>query len=124
MIIIGVRDVKNRGQALIEFVLLLPIFVFLLLAVIDFGRIVITRNHLENKASDMLTIIQDKKTYDEMVEALNKESSEEVKLELQYQADGYVKIDLMIPIEIITPGLNLILGNPYAVTVERLVPYE
>lgn len=124
MIIIGVREVKNRGQALIEFVLLLPVFVFLLLGIIDFGRIMITKNHLESKASDMLTMIQDKSTYDEMVESLNKESTEEVKLELDYQADGYVRIKLMIPIEIMTPGLNLVLGNPYPVTVERLVPYE
>ena len=32
-------DMNNKGQALIEFVLILPVFLFILFAVIDFGMI-------------------------------------------------------------------------------------
>jgi len=40
---------NKRGQALIEFVLILPLFIFLLFAVYDFGMIFSVKNTLEKK---------------------------------------------------------------------------
>ncbi len=41
-----------RGQALVEFALVLPLFVLLLLAIFDFGRVIWARNVLENAARE------------------------------------------------------------------------
>ena len=38
---------NRKGQALVEFVLVLPILIFILLLVIDMGRLMIMKNHLE-----------------------------------------------------------------------------
>jgi Flp pilus assembly protein TadG len=39
---------KPRGQALVEFALVLPVFIFLLMGVVDFGRAVYAYNTLGN----------------------------------------------------------------------------
>ena len=41
-----------RGQALVEFALVLPIFAILLFGIIDFGRYVFTANALNNSARE------------------------------------------------------------------------
>lgn len=41
-----------RGQALVEFALVLPLFVLLLLAIFDFGRVIWARNIIENAARE------------------------------------------------------------------------
>ena len=38
--------------------------------------------------------------------------------------DKYTEIKISKNINIITPGLNLILGNPYKVIVERVIPND
>ena len=45
---------NKRGQALVEFVIILPIFVFMILAIIDIGKIVFFRNELENEIVTLL----------------------------------------------------------------------
>jgi TadE-like protein len=46
------RRRRSRGQALVEFSLVLPVFIFVLLGIFDFGRIVWARNSLENAARE------------------------------------------------------------------------
>ena len=43
---------RSRGQALVEFALVFPMFFVLLVAIFDFGRIVWARNSLENAARE------------------------------------------------------------------------
>ncbi|MEG1495582.1 MAG: TadE/TadG family type IV pilus assembly protein [Bacilli bacterium] len=114
----------NSGQALIEFVLILPILIFMIFSIIDFGRIIYTRNHLESKTSDLVSSLDTEKTYDEMLVRLNKNSPYPIGLKLNYGSDNYLTIELTGEVSILTPGLNLILGNPHSVVVKRVVPYE
>jgi hypothetical protein len=46
------RNARSRGQALMEFALVFPIFMFLLLAVIVFGLLVFYNQQLENAARE------------------------------------------------------------------------
>ena len=47
---IGDKDMKsNKGQALVEFVIILPITLILIFCVIDFGRIISLKSDLESK---------------------------------------------------------------------------
>lgn len=115
----------NRGQALVEFVLLLPILVFLLFGLIDFGRITYTKNYLESKTSDALMYLENDYTFDGTVKALNaKSKGNPIKLSLMYGNDGYVTITLTENLRLLTPGLNLILKDPYPVKVERVIKNE
>jgi len=43
---------RSRGQALVEFALVLPLFITLALAVFDIGRVIWARNDLENAARE------------------------------------------------------------------------
>ena len=39
---------NNRGQALVEFIIILPVFLLLIISVIDFGNIISKKYSLEN----------------------------------------------------------------------------
>ena len=115
---------RNKGQALVEFVLILPVFLLLLLAIIDFEKIISIKNSLENKSNDALTYLKEDKSYEEVKELLNRNNANEIDISLNYGNDNYLTIELSQKVEIFTPGLSSILGTPYQVKVERITPYE
>lgn len=62
---------NKRGQALVEFAILLPIFVFILFACIDFGKIFYIKNNLESRMDDIITAYQETKDIEELQKNLN-----------------------------------------------------
>ncbi len=118
--IIGLEGdiVNNKGQALIEFVLILPIFIFLLFAVYDFGMIFSAKNTLESSTSDIIDLYKEGNDIMQL-KTLYKD------LEIAIDNDNdYVKITFKDSLKLITPGFNRIFGNPYSVKVERYIPNE
>ncbi len=113
---------NERGQALIEFVLILPVFIMLIFGVIDFGRIFMTKNSLINMTSDAVKLYEKNKNHDEILAVLNKEEKLE-SLEI-YEKDSLIYIKLSKNVSLITPGLNLIFKNPYKITTTRVIPNE
>ena len=57
---------NNKGQALVEFVLILPVFILILFVIVDFGMIISTKNSLENKSLDIVSIVKNGKTKEEI----------------------------------------------------------
>lgn len=111
---------KNcHGQALVEFVILLPIFIFMLFAIIDFGKILLTQNNLESKMDDVITLYENSKNTEEIVEKLNL-TNDKISLEKQNENE-YVNFTLKKEVEIITPGLNLVFGSPYQASAKRVI---
>lgn len=53
---------KNSGQALIEFVIILPIILIILLYMIEFGRITLKKYELESNMELITELYKDKKT--------------------------------------------------------------
>ena len=47
---------NNRGQALIEFVLILPVLLLLIFTLIDFGRIIVCKSHLEGVMNEVSSL--------------------------------------------------------------------
>ena len=43
---------NKKGQALIEFVIILPVMLLLVFCLIDFGMVIYEKNNLENIVSD------------------------------------------------------------------------
>ncbi len=107
---------NRKGQALIEFVLILPLFILILFAIIDFGLIMSKKNELENMSIDVVTLIKNGKNIDE----INSMYSDV--LITKEDGNDFVKIKLSENISVMTPGLNLILGNPYKIEIERNIP--
>lgn len=109
---------NKRGQALIEFVLILPIFLFLLFAVYDFGMIFSTKNTLESSCSDIVNLYKSDKSIQDLVEMYD-----DIVISIDEGTD-YIKIAVKDSIKLITPGFNRIFGSPYQIMVERYIPYE
>ena len=108
---------NNRGQALIEFVLILPVLLLLIFALIDFGRIIVCKSHLEGVMNEVV------KLPDEEINAYLKKDSD-YKITYTIKTDEYKNITLSTKLDLITPGLKNILSNPYSVKVERSIVYE
>lgn len=104
--------------------MLLPIVVFIFFLIIDIGSIMSAKSHLENKTSDIINALEDGKNYDYLVELANKDSTYHIDVLLTYGSDNFVNIELAGKLTLLTPGLNKILNNPYAIKVKRVVPYE
>lgn len=117
----GCDDLK-RGQALVEFVIILPIFIFLLLAIIDIGKMISIKNQLESTMSSVIEEYESQNSIQEIEQKLKKEYG---KILLETKEDnGFLTIYLKEEISILTPGLNLLFPSPYQVTVERSIKNE
>ena len=109
---------NRKGQALVEFVLILPLFILMLFAIVDFGFIFNKKSEMENMSVDIINLIGNGKSIDEISKIYS-----DVVIDEEYGND-FIKIKLSKEVNIMTPGLNLILGDPYKVEVERIIPNE
>lgn len=109
-------NMNNRGQALIEFVLILPVFIFILFAIIDFGRIFNTKSEVDNDSVEIVNLYKNGMEIEEIKKIY---SDEEIKISIE---EEYSKISISTSIKLITPGLSNVLGNPYLINIERVVP--
>lgn len=113
---------NKRGQALVEFVLIVPVLIMILFCMIDFGKILYYRINLESKIDKVISLYEEEKTFEEIKKVMNKD--EEVKLSITNKDNEYVEFSLSKDVEIITPGLNVILDNPFETKITRVVYYE
>ncbi|MDD7131661.1 MAG: pilus assembly protein [Firmicutes bacterium] len=107
---------NRKGQALVEFVLILPIFIMILFSIVDFGMIFNKKNELENISADVVNMLNKDIPLEEI-------KSEYADIDIEISSDDkYKNVVISDKIDILTPGLNRILGNPYEVKVERKIP--
>jgi len=99
----------------VEFIIILPIFLMLVLGVIDLGQILYEKNILESEMTDVITMYDGGKTKEEIAQELEF-TKNDIVLSIEDKAFSLVK-----ELDVITPGLNLILGNPYKLKVSRVV---
>ena len=107
---------NRQGQALVEFVLILPIFIMILFSIVDFGMIINKKNELENISIDIINLLNN----NNKIEEIQKEYPK-VDIKLTNE-EKYTIVEISTKVNIITPGLNRVLGNPYIVKVERKIP--
>lgn len=115
---------NKKGQALIEFVLILPILIMLIFTVIDFGNIFVNKNELETALGIVNDIDKNSMTYDNIYNLVNAKRASEITVKLSEIENGYITVTLERKLDIITPGLNLIIGDPYVVSAFRVIKYE
>lgn len=109
---------NNRGQALVEFIIIFPIFVFLIISMIDFGNLIYQKYQLENELDYVSDLYLRKKENDISLYASKKRFS------VDYQRTGdSVRITIKKNVKLSTPGLSKVLSNPYLIEAERVI-YE
>lgn len=107
---------NNKGQALVEFIIILPIFLLLLISVIDFGNIISKKYSLENDI-DIVSDLYIKSKYEEINSYLNKK---DIKVSYASEED-LITIKLSKNIKVMSPALNLIFGKNYNIDIEKSI---
>lgn len=100
---------NKKGQALIEFIIILPVFLMLLLAVFDYVKIIQTRMNLESEMENY-TLVEDYSLDDDI-------TIEET------VDDGVKTYTLSKKVDIMSPILSPIISTSYNVKVSRSI-YE
>ena len=108
---------NRKGQALVEFVLILPVLLLILLAIIDFGVITYSKNEVQNQSVDIVRMINNGNS----LTNINSEYKN-LTIKIDNYKDDYKKVILTKKINLVTPFLENILGSPYSVRVERIIP--
>lgn len=109
---------NKRGQALVEFVLILPVLLLIIFSLFDVGRIILCKNHLENELNEVVILVRENKEN----EIKNYLKQDEYKIEYSIKKNKYTNIKLSTKLNLITPGLNKILDSN--VNVERSIINE
>lgn len=110
---------EKKGQALVEFIIILPILIVILLGIIDFGLIIYKKNILETALQESALIYRNTKSRENVAEYLNQENKE---LSLTwYENQEYLTLEIKQGYNFLTPGLDLIFGENYKIDVKRVI---
>ena len=111
---------KNRkGQALVEFIVIMPVVILMILGVFDLGNILYQKYHLENDLDYITMLYQNKE-----VDALHSYQTQN-KLNIVYEEDSnFVTIRINKKVRVNMPLSNLFMKNPYIVEVKRVIYRE
>lgn len=103
---------NNRGQALVEFILLLPIMILIIFVTYDFGNIYYNKTELQND----LSLIKELYEKDE-IDTLNNYIKEK-ELTIDYKTNNNLTtIEVTKNVDTLTPFLENILNNKLIETI-------
>lgn len=106
---------NKKGQALIEFIIILPIIIYIIMIIIDFMVIFSNKNILESNMNEIIILYKNNK-----IDEINKYNNN-----FTYTTDdNFTYLQISTNYETITPGLSKILGNPYKIKCERVITNE
>ena len=108
---------NRKGQALIEFVLILPVFLMILFVIFDFGMVFSSKNQLESESTDIVRFILKGKNIDDVALEYS-----DVDIDVDLYKEDYRKVIISKKVRVVTPFLDRVLGNPYEIKVERIIP--
>lgn len=111
----------KKGQALIEFVIIIPILLLILSVIIDFGFILYEKNKLENVSTDISNLYKEKGSLNKSM-VLNITRDKNIKYQINVINDHaelivYKKINMISPILKSIDGLDNI-------ETKRIIYYE
>lgn len=115
---------NKKGQALVEFVIILPVLLIMIFGIFDFGKIIYAKNELANIMPDVKELYKKNNSYSELLD-LVKENNKDNKLTISKEENNkYIRIKIYREIELITPGLGIIIDNPFEATTELVIKNE
>ena len=108
---------NNKAQALVEFVILLPIFLMILFIIIDFANVFYNKNHLEGTLDEIVDLVENSK------ESQISDVIDDEKYEIRVK-DNKKTIVVSKDVKLITPVADLFFKNPYTIETERTIINE
>ena len=118
----GVR-MNQKGHALVEFVIILPLLLFLMIGFFDFLHIKETEKKLEKEINELNISWNEMNQFDE-INQMVKEKNKDAILEITNKNDEYRIISIKENLKIYCPLLNRILKSPYEIKVEKKLEKE
>ena len=117
--VLNQRLINKKGQALVEFVIILPIIMMIIFVIIDFSNVFYQKNYLENVTNDIVRLKERGKTDEYVKEKTDKD------IKITYRTDGDLKrLVVSKDIVLVTPFSNMFFKNPFKIKTERIVFYE
>ncbi len=110
---------KNKGQALVEFIIILPVLLLLILGAIDFGNILYKEYTLENDLDYVVELVRQNKMTEVDYYVTQKELIKNIETK-----STTTTITLSRKVAVNTPGLNRILGKNYQIEASRVISNE
>ena len=109
---------NKKGQALVEFVLILPIVLLIIFTSIDIGNLILVKNNLNNTLNDEIKLLEKNKiTLDELKKDLKK-------YKIEIKEDGrLLNIKITKEVSWISPITKMVLPN-YDISSKRVIPFE
>ena len=109
---------NNKGQALIEFVIVLPVLLLIIMAIIDFGNIFSKKYSLENDL-DVISNMYKEQDYNSINNYIKEKN-----INIDYdKEDDFIIINISKNIKINTPILSSVLGKNYKISTSKAI-YE
>ena len=105
---------NNKGQALIEFILILPVLLLILMAMIDIGNIFLNKYDLNEDLETVTELYKNNDTKELGLYLAN----EDIKLE-DSKTNEMITITLQKQIEINAPLLKNVLGKNYIIETSK-----
>lgn len=109
---------NNKGQALVEFILVLPIIMLILFSMVDVGMIFTKKAELENDSYEIVELVKNDTSIDDI-----RNIYKDIDINISIK-DKYKVISMEKKVNTITPGMSKIIGDPFIINVERAIPYE
>lgn len=109
--------IKNKGQALVEFVMLLPIILMILFIIIDFASVFYNKNHLEGILDDVVLMKQNNKSLDEINSAIDDDT---ITVTITEKGE-LVEISLEKAIDFVTPFSDTFFKDDYKINTKRVI---
>ncbi|MBR2708597.1 MAG: pilus assembly protein [Bacilli bacterium] len=110
---------NKKGQALIEFILIMPVFMVILMSLIDVGNIYMKKNELNNDLQIIETMYQNKDSQNIALYTSNKDITLEENIE-----NDLITLTLKKEVKINAPILTNILGKKYTVETKKTIYKE
>ena len=111
---------NSKGQALVEFVIILPIILMILFIIIDFSNIFYQKNHLESTLNDVVEYKENGKSNSYIKDKVNDSS-----ISISYKKiDDSLDIKITKKVNLITPFSSLFFDNTFVIKTERMILYE
>ena len=107
---------NNKGQALIEFIMILPVLLLIMTCIFDIGSIIYKKYAIQND----LDLISNYVLNEEIDYAKTIASKNKLILNITNN-DDIITLKLEYKMKLNTPGLNRILGNPYKIIEEKTI---
>ena len=107
---------NNKGQALVEFVIIMPIFLLILITIIDYSNIAFKKYSLQNDLDVVGDMYKDDK-----ISEINSYVVEN-NLEISFNSQGTLEvITLSKDVKVTSPILSRVLGNPYKISIDKKI---